>query len=244
MAALRPSSIGRQGFSLVEVLIALSVMAVGILALMSSIGALHSSRNTAADANRVHALVQTISERLASLPWDTLGNRDNPTAPWSQSRSAGMAISLVNSHTSYNRPPLTENAVLDEDNLLKQGLLSQPARVRNLRVYIEYYRALQISAAPAPTAPILAGPGLMDGSAAGLPRYTTPQGMNTAIRSAAIRTATRLSSNNPTTIIRTNDPIAIRVVAFWDDDGVFTDANGDGIDDDALRFELITARKR
>lgn len=232
----------RRGFTIVETLIALSVMVVGILALMGAIGNLNQSRTTVDDELRIQALTRSILERLASLPWSDLGgNSTASTAQWSHARFLGMAVST--SDTAYCQPPLTATAAEPENNFIAQQLATQSVPVKNLRIFIEYYRGLDIPATPAPTAPIVAGPGLMDGSAAGLAKYTSSSQFSACFRNSAQRLSTRLASANPTTLIRSGDPLVIRVIAVWDDNGITNDGNGDGYDDDSRYIEFFTARK-
>lgn len=83
----------------------------------------------------------------------------------------------------------------------------------------------------------------MDGSVASLTRYASADASISAFRNPSYRTLTRLLSNRPTAIIRPSDPLLIRIMAVWDDDGVDNDADGDGKDDDGRSFTIMTGRK-
>lgn len=241
----RPSPVRSVGLSIVEVLIALSIISVGILALLSSISTLSSSRNAVDSDIQVQMLVRGIAERIQSENWTTLGS-DAPgltSAPWSVMRCFNVPVHTGPSDTSFNNPPLTQSATAAADNLLSQRFLTHPLPQRNLRVFVEYYRALDIPASATLPAPILSGPGLMDGSVASLTRYASADASISAFRNPSYRTLTRLLSNRPTAIIRPSDPLLIRIMAVWDDDGVDNDADGDGKDDDGRSFTIMTGRK-
>ena len=75
------------GFSLVEVIIAMSIIAIGLSTMASSIFALNKSNRMAQENKRAVAVAQKVVERIQAEPWSRLGKnpaswhrRENPTA--------------------------------------------------------------------------------------------------------------------------------------------------------------------
>lgn len=75
-----PGLAARGGFSLVEVVIALMILAIGVLAMAASTGYV-TTQLGAADLNTDRAVaVRYAVERLNSLPFDSLASRDRADA--------------------------------------------------------------------------------------------------------------------------------------------------------------------
>ena len=220
----------RRGFSLMEVMMALIILSVGLLALVGNHSTLGSARRTIGSESRAQAMVKAVSERLASDSFTALGTGAN----WSAGRFMDGGL---------GRAPFTETAANDQDSLMKQGFITQDSGIEHLRIYIEYYRGL--TSFDIPGDPSSKRIGLLDGGNVGgqFGSLTGTDSFNAFFRIRANRDAARLAQNPPSIAIISGDPMVIRVVALWGDDGVFLDANNDGNDDDARRMEMFLARR-
>lgn len=220
----------RGGFTLIEVMLAMVVLSVGLLAIIGNHSTLGSARRIIGTESRAQAMVKAVSERLASDPFTTLGT----SVSWSAGRFMDGGL---------GRAPLTETAVNDQDSLKKQGFLTQDSGVDHLRIYIEYYRGITSFDIPGDVATKRVG--MLDGGAVGgqFGSLTGSDSFNAFFKIRAHRDAARLAQNPPSTAIIAGDPMVIRVVALWGDDGVFQDADNDGNDDDAKRMEMFLARR-
>jgi hypothetical protein len=230
---------GRRGMSIVELTLAIFVLSVGLLTVVGQINMLNSVRIQAEETVEANALLYALSERFQGSRWDTLGAT---TAPWSICRSepnAGVA--------APTRPLVDDSdlAAFDDDadgtvttteiatgrlnrGLQTLGLVAAPLRLINLRVYVEYYRAV---AARDGDGNILAGsPGLMSGEDAGftndeigdfsraLAFDTREENLPPADRAniLANRLKYRLDpALPPGGQVGENEPVVIRLLATW-----------------------------
>lgn len=226
--------------SLIEVMLALSVLTIGIFASMSHFATLSNMRRMASEANTARAIVSALAERFQGSRWDMIGT-DN--AYWSLPRLEPGAVAA----SAIANEPLMDDAFVptserDERGLQRLGLLQTASGLTDLRVYVEFYRALtsrnedgEVDATK---------PGVMDGEVGGID-YTdashfqrmyrfdqrwsdVPAGEQSAI--TARRTSVRLDTGTaPTVQVGEHDPIAIRILATWGERG---------------QYSLFTARKR
>ena len=67
-----PEALGRNGFTLIEVVGALMIFSVGVLVLLSLTGVLSVQLNSAGKSTSVAAAVQNRLDSLAHLPYDSL----------------------------------------------------------------------------------------------------------------------------------------------------------------------------
>lgn len=85
-AARRPHACSQRGFGLIEVAIALVVLAIGILGLASLMPAGTRSTAQSGDLTRASELTSKVAERLLSVPWShtdlTSGTHHDTTYPW------------------------------------------------------------------------------------------------------------------------------------------------------------------
>jgi prepilin-type N-terminal cleavage/methylation domain-containing protein len=71
---------GRRGFTLIEIMISLTVMTVGIMAAMSTIATMQGARQYTSEQSRLQAIANAVNERLLSMPFDDLAV--TAKAPW------------------------------------------------------------------------------------------------------------------------------------------------------------------
>lgn len=136
------SSVSRWGFSILEVVIAIAILATALSAAGGIIYTMHISRSALQEEVKVQALAQSIIERLQGAQWDGLGKTG---APWSWHRRATRQ--LVYAQVGV---PMEENAALPENDLVALGIVPEytdasgavikGSGVRGLRVYLEYYQ--------------------------------------------------------------------------------------------------------
>jgi prepilin-type N-terminal cleavage/methylation domain-containing protein len=200
--------VSNRGFTILEVMVALALMATTTTLMISNWAGLNEGRRRVIERQQAQALIAEIIERLGTLDWGALGSTG---APWSQGRffdrAAGAAI---------GRPALQENAASAEDDINAQGLAVGSTGLHDLRIYIEYYHALDLD-----TTPGLIQPADADAAA-----------FRTRFITLANRNASRINSSSPTSSVDTEAPIFIRVLASWaTKDEILTDADANGIPD-------------
>lgn len=171
LAAARTSS---SGMSLLEVMIAMSVLAVGLLASISGFATLDKSRRMAKDSVVATALVNAIADRFQGVRYDVIGSATN--APWSLERTEpGTSVAaplnqpLVDDSNSLHFS--TNGGTPATRGLQTLGVYPTSTGLENLCIYVEYYRgtmSLKDDGAPDP-----AKPGLMSGENGGAAYATT-----------------------------------------------------------------------
>ena len=189
---------GRSAFSMIEVMVAVAVVAIGLMALLEGIATQKVARDGVRDSQRVAALLTALNERLISQEWRTLGV-DGPNDPAGTGWSTPTPFDIAN--------PLAGGK--PEALLLRHGLLVQPTGLQNLRVYVEYYRAeTQFGGAR----------GLLDNDTGGFVSNRPRQFANELEARTGLPTrlvqAQRFDTN-PTAVIGSGEPLAIRVVVAW-----------------------------
>lgn len=127
------------GFTLVEVMIAVAVLAVGMFGVLSMIPTLSSARTLAVEMVIARQIADTLAERIQGAAWRELGGaRTTPgtfnTNSWSLPR--------YRSSVSPLNPPMTEDDADPNHNLITNGIVVQRTGVPNLKVYVEYYTGL------------------------------------------------------------------------------------------------------
>jgi prepilin-type N-terminal cleavage/methylation domain-containing protein len=134
------AAVVRQGFSMLEVMIAVAVLATVLSSVLASIYALHTAQVVAEEEARVDELGRLLSERLMGAQWDAIGRRDQSDVnfgAWSWHRRRPVDGEA----TAPAVGPLREGTdVPDADNLQAIGLLSGPSQLDQLRVYLEFYK--------------------------------------------------------------------------------------------------------
>lgn len=145
----RPLSAAREGMSLIEVMAAVAVLAIGLLAVVGQIAPLNSQRQFTDDTQVMQNLLKSITERLATAPFDSL--RSDSMA-WTYVRRIPLsngslpAIDVPETtfatNTGHDIAPLNESDAVEANNLVSQGLIMRPTGLRNVQVFLEYYRTI------------------------------------------------------------------------------------------------------
>jgi prepilin-type N-terminal cleavage/methylation domain-containing protein len=227
-----------RGFSLMEVMISVAVLATVLTAVISSSFTLRQIQRSAQEQSQVEELANHLAERILGANWDWLG-RDRPDdldagieyqrGAWSWHRRATGRLA---SQTPVN-PPLTETAaVTTNSNLIGVGLLAQPSGIDDLKVYLEYYRSTVLdavfsarTAAIAPTASAPSGAA----SAPNAPSEEWAKLMTTATNDDHIM------PESPTEMDLSTETraLVVRVIVTWNSH------SGGG-----RRYELVFARRK
>lgn len=126
---------GRWAFSMIEVMVAVAILATVMTILASNLYTLNNVRINMKERAVAREIARLMSERIQSENFSQLGT-SNTTLGWSWHR---RLTPIPGSAVAVN-PPLTEDAALPENNLINQGLLQQRSEIRDLSVFLEYYR--------------------------------------------------------------------------------------------------------
>ncbi len=133
----------RHGFSLLEVMIAIVILASALSVAIGTIFTLHQGRAALEEELKAQAIAQVMVERLQGASWDSLGKYMDAVPghnAWSWHRRATKQLVFTPSMDPTVTPPMQEKAKRPEDDLIALGILSSPSGVRNLKVYLEYYQ--------------------------------------------------------------------------------------------------------
>jgi len=135
-----PRNPGRWAFSMIEVMVAVAILATALSIMLGTIYTMHQSRAAIDEEIKVQAIAQNLVERMQGARWDDLG-KDVPGYTghnaWSWHRRATRQLAI--SPTMINGP-MQDDAASDYDDLTKLGLLTERSGVPGLRVYLEYYQ--------------------------------------------------------------------------------------------------------
>jgi hypothetical protein len=208
----------RQAFTIMEVMIAFSVLAIGLIAVTGAIHSMDSARRMAPEQAVAQRVLSAMVDRFQGARWEVIGDQ-----PWSRPRFKDA--------TNIGHPPLTEDAAVADDNLIASGILQRKQGI-DLKVYVEFYRAV---AAKTEDGVVIADkPGVMQGEDP-LVTYAKPDDFSAIFRSPTLRAKYKLdpSLGAPTAQVGEDDPIVIRLIAEW------KLAN-----DEIARLEVFTGRKR
>jgi type II secretory pathway pseudopilin PulG len=185
----RNQTITRSGLSLLEIIIALSILATVLASVSGGIFVLTNSKQAVNEDLAVSDLMRLWSERLMGADWDWLGRQrfdDTMQGAWSWQRPEVEAAALL----PGDYPPLSENAPISTNNAATLLLSGSASGVNDLKLFLEYYR-----------------PAVMDAC------LVTPAG-TTADHWALNRGAYRLA---PPIDLRQqpSQAVVIRIVAHW-----------------------------
>jgi prepilin-type N-terminal cleavage/methylation domain-containing protein len=162
-ASQRPSG-NRRGFSLVEVVIAMAVMAVALFAAASNILSLNQAHAAQREEASVQVIANQLIERIMGSNFSQLGQAISAASQadqnaWSWQRratplpaaiaiqfgqvsvAAGPSVAATPLTAPLN-PPLGEygtDPMYATTDLVQLGIEGQPSGISNLRVYLEYY---------------------------------------------------------------------------------------------------------
>jgi type II secretory pathway pseudopilin PulG len=125
---------------MLEVMIAVAILASALSMVGGVMYTLHQGRAAVDEEVKVQAIAQIMTERLQGARWDDLG-RDLDSVPgrnaWSWHRRATRQVAYSDTMVV---PPLQEKAAAATNDLIQQGILTEPSGVRELKVYVEYYQ--------------------------------------------------------------------------------------------------------
>ncbi len=182
---------------------ALSVVALGLMSMLTSISTLDSARKSTFEDMRVNALLRTMVDRVQGAAWVDLGTT---RLPWSQAR-------LFEDHSEGNAD--ADALPMTQTELMTYGLLTQPilseGSLSTLKVYFEYYRA--VAQKDANGEPLADHQGIAE--QASVTSVAEARGM---LHAAADRARFRL---NPTSdglgiadplLLGSDDPVLIRII--------------------------------
>lgn len=133
----------RLGLSMLEIMIAVAILATALSIMIGTIFTMHQSRAAVDEEIKVQAIAQSLVERLQGARWDDLG-KDIASYPgrnaWSWHRRATKQVAYSPTMDPSITPPMQDNATRDEDDLTKLGILTERSGVPGLQVYVEYYQ--------------------------------------------------------------------------------------------------------
>jgi hypothetical protein len=208
-----------------------TILAIGLLAVVGQVGTLDSNRRSTQDTQEAQALLRTITERIATAQWESLRG---DTQPWTYARltpdSDGTIPPIAPPEASAATDPLepmTTGAVLPGNDLVKQGLLNRNVTLRNVQVFLEYYRSISWFDV-GDTHPVQ-----LDGS--GRPKYgllcegnpskpATPAEFRALINTPSTRLiyllnqspSAEFAGSDPSGMDHHFDPVLVRIIITWD----------------------------
>lgn len=131
----------RTGFSVLEVMIAVAILATALSVVGATIFTMHQGRAAIDEEIKVQAIAQTMVERLQGARWEDLG-RDLSSYPgrnaWSWHRRATKQLAYT-PPSDFPRP-LRDQAPLKEHDLQESGLLTEFSGIPGVEIYLEYYQ--------------------------------------------------------------------------------------------------------
>ena len=201
----------RVGMSMVEVLVTATILTIAIGSLMGVFGQQYLARRAIDDQRAATTLLRSVATRIQSARWDYLGTTN---MPWSYGRYQNT--------THPTHPPLTWDAVDVNDNLLFQGLVDVDLNLKDLKVYVEWYRG--VDATDSAGLPVAGQLGLL--SQVGLTNARDfragafVSGTPTQVKSGYWLVTTVGSNWDPTSSTAPTecvggDPLAARIVVTW-----------------------------
>ena len=217
------------GFSMIEVMIAISVLAVGMMAIMDNWAGLKTMRDETAATSQVNRILETMQNRFEGALGEDLGKNAANAAvtrdvDWSEQKLYPDSASNVASLVGWNEEDLKSFGIIPTDVQLES------LGIENFRIYVEYYRSQPTTTTAGVYKPGI-GPTPYDDEDASA--YTTAQIEDLQERRARYfrdlisdntrRGACRLDVKNTDGLgalitsedIGTYDSVAIRIVAHW-----------------------------
>lgn len=212
------------GFSLIEVMIALTVLVGALMIIVGQHANVASLQRQTQQNASIDRIVQTLVNRVNA---ETYGNLATINAPWSIARYEtldGSNLHLSLGDTSADgRDPMTALAADPLDNLVDLGLTRGQDVPDDLRIYFEYYRAKDF------TDPSGTQEGLLEAKVDGSQEFKTRAYVSPAGPVPVLKTKWRLAgwdeedtsvSNSPGMLANVMDPthpLLIRIIAVWED---------------------------
>ena len=115
----------RPGFTLIEVMMSLALLAVIMAAIVANLGSLNSAQKVADEASMANDILRHLAEKVQAAQFDELG----VAGTWSQAR-------FMTSTTGAAQPGITP------EQLQAWQIISYASPLPNLEVFVEYYRGL------------------------------------------------------------------------------------------------------
>jgi prepilin-type N-terminal cleavage/methylation domain-containing protein len=187
----------RSAFTLIEVMIAMAIIAGGLASMLGLISTQQQGRDAVRQTQTALSVLGGIQERMMSEPWSQLAKPAVARTAWTRPT---MLTPSTPFSTGYG-----------ESVLLEHGLITRPSGLRDLRLHIQYFRAVTAEGG-------IGAKGIFDlqsdtnddDVADG---FTSPLQARTAMQ-ANVATAQRFDTD-PTSQVGTNEPLAIRVTLIW-----------------------------
>lgn len=185
------------GFSLIEVMLALTILASAMTVMVGSFITSNHSRELAHDQVLAQEVGRSVLMRLQGAPTLQLGN---PINGWGIAR-----------HEDAGDTPLSDApGTAANDDLITLGLRTTSSNLIDLEVFIEYYRGTN-SPDPSTGNPALQL-GVFDSFAVGV----DPSASYSSYSDPVWRQARRLAGGiSPTNQVPTNTSVVIRVIVRW-----------------------------
>lgn len=209
------SRLARSGMSILEVSVALVVLTGALLLTVgqyANVTALQRQTETSTNIDRV---VRGMVERINAVTWSHLSTT---RAPWSLARyEAGGATN----------PPIAPAAADPDDDLQALGLAENGSVPADLRIFVEYYRAVDFTGADGVLRRGLLQDSALSTAAFRQRAYATPgqpaQGVDgefdfRAAGWSPTAPAEGAGITTQTTLIDPTHPVVVRIVAAWDYD--------------------------
>jgi prepilin-type N-terminal cleavage/methylation domain-containing protein len=229
----------RAAMTLIEVMIALSVLALGLCAVMTHYVTLYDMRQHTQHLAQVQEVVRALNERIeAADVWAlgavvvTPGPPPQYLLPWSLPRfEGGYSVTVSGVTTVLDFPPMTEKDLLAPDI----ALIQRPINMPELKVYCEYYR-YEHDDNGTPATPTDDRPGLLDllTNAGKTEDTAVPGDLQGEFIRHQIDTVPQCRIDPtipPVTDVADHRTIAVRIIATWGENNV-------------QRYELFTAKRR
>jgi prepilin-type N-terminal cleavage/methylation domain-containing protein len=115
------------GFSLIEVMIAVAILATVLTAMAGNIFTLHQAHTATKELAKAQEIAQALAERVQGGAWHSLGQTSQP---WSWHRREGAVAPLPQPMTNQGDP---------DNDLQTLGIISGPSGLADAQVFLEYY---------------------------------------------------------------------------------------------------------
>ena len=182
----------RAGMSLVEVMCAMVVISVALLAAIGQMQIVNTSSDIANQHARIQEVAHSLLDRIVGSDPANLGGA---AIPWSQPRYEDTVTG--------NNPPLDESGGADDLKVL--GVIQQSSGLPSLKIYVEYYRGLE---EPLGATTV---PGVMDTA------FIDAHDFTVKFQDLTFRTDRRLSTTPPIiSQVVAENPVVIRLIIIWD----------------------------
>lgn len=181
----------RSGLSLVEVMCAIVVISVALLAALGQMQIVNTSSDIASQHARIQEVAHSLLDRIVGSDPAKLGG---PEIPWSTPRYEDTVTG--------NNPPLDESN--GANDLQTLGVIQQKSGLPNLKIYVEYYRGLE---EPSGATTV---PGVMDTV------FTDAHDFSVKFQNLTFRTDRRLKTAPPIiSQVAAENPVVIRLIITW-----------------------------